>query len=77
MSCRLARKPLELTLARPIVETRQQKAEVNKNDEVVKDLVMLVFETTLLSSGFSLEDPQTLLHLPHSQVRPWALIQMK
>lgn len=59
MSCRMARKPLELTLARPIVETQQQKAEVNKNDEVVKDLVMLVFETTLLSSDLSLEDPQT------------------
>nr|KAF6460401.1 heat shock protein 90 alpha family class A member 1 [Molossus molossus] len=54
-----AKKHLEINPDHPIVETLRQKAEADKNDKAVKDLVMLLFETGLLSSGFSLEDPQT------------------
>ena len=39
------------------VENLRQRADADKNDKSVKDLVMLLFETALLSSGFSLEDP--------------------
>jgi molecular chaperone HtpG len=42
----------------PTVKTLWQKAEADKNDKAVKDLVVLLFETVLLSSGFSLEDPR-------------------
>ncbi|XP_061406170.1 heat shock protein HSP 90-alpha-like isoform X2 [Lethenteron reissneri] len=54
-----AKKHLELNHDHPIVETLRQKVEVDKNDKSVKDLVILLFETALLSSGFTLEDPQT------------------
>ncbi|KAJ8269974.1 hypothetical protein GJAV_G00108860 [Gymnothorax javanicus] len=54
-----AKKHLEINPDHPIVETLRQKAEVDKNDKSVKDLVILLFETALLSSGFSLDDPQT------------------
>ncbi|XP_012371966.1 putative heat shock protein HSP 90-alpha A4, partial [Octodon degus] len=42
-----------------IIETLRQKAEADKNDKSVKDLVILLYETALLCSGFSREDPQT------------------
>ncbi|XP_053331582.1 heat shock protein HSP 90-alpha [Spea bombifrons] len=54
-----AKKHLEINPDHAIIETLRQKAEADKNDKSVKDLVILLFETALLSSGFTLEDPQT------------------
>jgi len=54
-----AKKHLEINPDHPIVATLRQKAEADKNDKSVKDLVILLFETALLSSGFTLDDPQT------------------
>ncbi|XP_075700363.1 heat shock protein HSP 90-alpha-like [Rhinoderma darwinii] len=54
-----AKKHLEINCEHPIIENLRQKAESDKNDKSVKDLVTLLYETALLSSGFSLEDPQT------------------
>merc|ERR1739836_68533 len=53
-----AKKHLEINTDHSIVENLRQRAEADKNDKSVKDLVLLLFETALLSSGFSLEDPQ-------------------
>lgn len=53
-----AKKHLEINPEHPVMETLRQKAEADKNDKAVKDLVVLLFETALLSSGFNLEDPQ-------------------
>uniref|UniRef100_H3D069 Heat shock protein 90, alpha (cytosolic), class A member 1, tandem duplicate 1 n=1 Tax=Tetraodon nigroviridis TaxID=99883 RepID=H3D069_TETNG len=54
-----AKKHLEINPDHPIMQTLRQKAEADKNDKSVKDLVILLFETALLSSGFTLDDPQT------------------
>jgi molecular chaperone HtpG len=55
-----AKKHLEINPDHPIIEQLRVKADADKNDKSVKDLVMLLFETALLCSGFSLED--TLSH---------------
>ncbi|KAH8379398.1 hypothetical protein KR009_004666 [Drosophila setifemur] len=52
------KKQLEINPDHPIVDTLRQKADADKNDKAVKDLVILLFETSLLSSGFSLDSPQ-------------------
>uniref|UniRef100_A0A673IS13 Heat shock protein HSP 90-beta n=1 Tax=Sinocyclocheilus rhinocerous TaxID=307959 RepID=A0A673IS13_9TELE len=59
MGYMMAKKHLEINPDHPIMETLRQKADADKNDKAVKDLVILLFETALLSSGFSLDDPQT------------------
>jgi len=53
-----AKKHLEINPDHSIVKNLKDKADADKNDKSVKDLVMLLFETSLLASGFSLEDPQ-------------------
>lgn len=53
-----SKKHLEINPDHPVMNTLRKKAEADKNDKAVKDLVMLLFETALLSSGFALEDPQ-------------------
>nr|ACQ90226.1 heat shock protein 90-2 [Portunus trituberculatus] len=52
-----AKKHFELNPDHSIIETLRQKADADKNDKSVKDLVMLLYETALLASGFNLEDP--------------------
>jgi molecular chaperone HtpG len=53
-----AKKQLEINPEHPIMETLRKKADADKNDKSVKDLCMLLYETSLLASGFGLEDPQ-------------------
>ena len=52
-----AKKHLEINPDHAIVKSLAEKVEADKNDKTVKDLVVLLFETALLSSGFTLEDP--------------------
>uniref|UniRef100_A0A8D2H2S7 Uncharacterized protein n=1 Tax=Urocitellus parryii TaxID=9999 RepID=A0A8D2H2S7_UROPR len=55
-----AKKHLEINKPNhSIIETSRQKVEAHKHGRSVKDLVILLYETALLSSGFSLEDLQT------------------
>lgn len=58
MGYMVSKKHLEINPDHPIVENLRQKSEADKNDKAVKDLVILLYETALLSSGFSLDEPQ-------------------
>merc|ERR1712080_751442 len=64
-----AKKHLEINPDHSIIENLRQRAEADKNDKSVKDLVMLLFETALLSSGFSLEDPALHAQRIHRMIK--------
>merc|ERR1712108_107421 len=64
-----AKKHLEINPDHSIVENLRQRAEADKNDKSVKDLVLLLFETALLSSGFALEDPAVHSQRIHRMIK--------
>merc|ERR1711950_97950 len=64
-----AKKHLEINPDHSIVENLRQRAEADKHGKSVKDLVLLLFETALLSSGFSLEDPAVHAKRIHRMIK--------
>merc|ERR1712193_95621 len=64
-----AKKHLEINPDHSVIANLKDKADVDKNDKSVKDLVLLLFETALLSSGFSLEDPATHSQRIHRMIK--------
>ena len=64
-----AKKHLELNPDHPIIDTLRSKVDSDKNDKSVKDLVMLLYETSLMASGFSLDEPQTHANRIHRMIK--------
>jgi len=64
-----SKKTLELNPDHSIVKALKNRLDADKNDKTVKDLTYLLFETSLLSSGFSLEDPSGFAGRIHRMVK--------
>lgn len=64
-----AKKHLEINPDHSIISSLREKADQDKNDKSVKDLVNLLYETSLLASGFSLEDPQVHASRIHRMIK--------
>uniref|UniRef100_A0A0B6ZJD3 Histidine kinase/HSP90-like ATPase domain-containing protein n=2 Tax=Arion vulgaris TaxID=1028688 RepID=A0A0B6ZJD3_9EUPU len=64
-----AKKHLEINPDHPIIKTLKEKSDADKNDKAVKDLVLLLFETSLLASGFTLEDPTSHASRIHRMIK--------
>jgi molecular chaperone HtpG len=64
-----SKKSLELNAEHAIVVELRKKVEADKSDKTVKDLVLLLFDTALLTSGFSLEDPTTFSARIHRMIK--------
>eukprot|EP01096_Ripella_sp_DP13-Kostka_P011400 TRINITY_DN459_c0_g2_i1.p1 TRINITY_DN459_c0_g2~~TRINITY_DN459_c0_g2_i1.p1 ORF type:complete len:722 (-),score=515.57 TRINITY_DN459_c0_g2_i1:137-2260(-) len=54
-----SKRTLELNPLHPIVKELRNKVDQDENNKSIKDLTFLLFDTALLTSGFSLDDAST------------------
>jgi len=64
-----SKKSLEINADNAIIADLRKKVEVDKSDPTIKDLVLLLFDTALLTSGFSLEDPRVFAERINRMIR--------
>jgi len=65
----VSKKTFELNPTHIIISKLREKFAENENDPTVKDLVWLLFDTSMLTSGFSLEQPTVFASRIHKLIK--------
>merc|ERR1712060_220565 len=65
----VSKKTMEINPKHSIMSELKKKAAADKSDKTVKDLIWLLFDTSLLTSGFNLEDSSQFAGRIHRMIK--------
>merc|ERR1711982_66079 len=64
-----SKKTMEVNPTNSMGKAWREKADADQSDKTVKDLIWLLYDTSLLTSGFSLDEPSTFASRIHRLVK--------
>lgn len=65
----LSKKTMEVNPTHSIMIELKKKSDADKSDKTVKDLIWLLFDTSMLASGFSLDEPTQFSARIHRMIK--------
>jgi len=65
----MSKKTLEVNPTNAIIKSLREKVAADKSDKTVKEVIWMLYDTSLLASGFSLDEPTTFANRIHRLIK--------